>query len=324
MNPFASVQRGRSAGGRAGLPAPPPADRWRLAQGDEIVPGRLAVRLLGGGERYETYLAWDDHLYSLVVAKLVRPTLVDDEHSLGGLAAEAQLLERLRHPVLVRGFDAVLDGPRPHVVLEHLEGPRLSTLVRRHGPLEPEQLLPLALQLSSAVHYLGAEGVVHLDVKPSNIIMGAPARLIDLSIARPTAELRGVTHRIGTDAYMAPEQCDPRARGPMTPAADVWGIGATLYHALSGRPPFRTTPREARGADRFPQLAEAPEPLPREVAPEVGELVGSCLDPDPSARPAPAALAASLEGLVDALPRRPVLSRFRIRPRGGHSSGVWG
>jgi eukaryotic-like serine/threonine-protein kinase len=324
----ASGRRGLGAGERRteepNLPGPPPADRWRLAEGDELVPGRLAVKLLGGGERYETYLAWDEHLLSLVVVKVVRPSLVDDEHSLRGLAAEAALLERLRHPVLVRGFGAVLEGPRPHVVLEHLEGPRLSTLVRRQGPLEPEQLLPLALQLSSAAHYLRAEGIVHLDVKPSNIIMGAPARLIDLSIARPVDELRDVTHRIGTDAYMAPEQCDPRGRGPMTPAADVWGIGATLYHAIVGRPPFPKGPREGRGRDRFPQLAQAPAPLAREVAPAVSELVAACLDPDPAARPAPAALAADLEGLVDALPRRPVLSRFRIRPRRGDSTSVWG
>jgi eukaryotic-like serine/threonine-protein kinase len=97
--------------------ASPPPDTWGLAEGDEIVPGRSAVRLLGGGERYETVLAWDERLLALVVVKLLRPNLVHDEHSLRGLAGEAQLLERLEHPVIVRGFGAVLDGPRPHVAL---------------------------------------------------------------------------------------------------------------------------------------------------------------------------------------------------------------
>jgi eukaryotic-like serine/threonine-protein kinase len=175
-------------------------EEWGFEEGDEIAPRRLAVRLLGGGERYETYLAWDERLLALVVLKVVRPNLVEDEHSLRGLAAEADLVERLRHPVIVRGFDAVLDGPRPHLVLEHLEGPRLSRVIRKQGALEPEQLLPLGLQLASALHYLEEEGVVHLDVKPSNVILGAPARLIDLSIARSVDELAAVTHRIGTDA----------------------------------------------------------------------------------------------------------------------------
>lgn len=286
-------------------------ERWRLDAGAELVPGRVAVRLLGGGERYETYLAWDEKLLSLVVVKVLRPNLVERPRALRGLAAEAALLERLRHPVIVRSFDAVLEGPRPHLVLEHLEGPRLSTLIRRYGPLEPDQLLPLGLQLASAIHYLAGEGVVHLDVKPSNVIMGAPARLIDLSVARPLAELTEGRGRIGTDAYMSPEQCDPAARGPVTPAADVWGVGATLHHAASGAVPF---PRGAED-DRFPQLHADPAPLPDSLVPELRTLLEACLAPDPAARPSPAELAAELEPLVDSLRTKPVLGRFRIRPR---------
>jgi serine/threonine protein kinase len=289
-----------------------PSEEWGFEKGASIAPGRFAVRLLGGGERYETYLAWDDHLFSLVVVKIVRPHLVEDAHSLRGLEAEVRMLERLSHPVLVRSFDAVLDGPRPYVVLEHLEGPRLSTLVRKYGPLEREQLLPLGLQLCSVLHYLTGEGIAHLDVKPSNIIMGAPARLIDLSIARPLDELARTRHRIGTDAYMAPEQCDPVGRGPITAAADVWGVGTTLYHAASGYPPF---PKRSSEDDRYPQLREAPLPLPERVAPPLPELLAACLDPDPAARPTASELAAELELLIDSLPRRLVLGRFRLRTR---------
>ena len=294
----------------------PPPEKWGFAEGDEIVPGRLAVRLLGGGERYESYLAWDERLLSLVVLKVVRPHLVHDEHSLQGLATEAELVERLRHPVLVRGFGADLDGPRPYLALEHLEGPRLSTLIRKYGRLELEQLLPLGLQLAAAAHYLAGERVVHLDIKPSNIIMGAPARLIDLSIARTIERLRDRTKPIGTDAYMAPEQCDPPALGPITPAADVWGIGATLHHAVSATAPFART-GSAHGADdeRFPQLRESPEPLPRNVPEQLAELIADCLHHDAAERPVAAEVAARLEPLVGELPQRPVLGRFRVRTR---------
>jgi serine/threonine protein kinase len=262
------------------------------------------VRRLGTGERFETYLAWDEHLLSLVVVKVLRPHLVDDDHSLGRLVAEAELLERLRHPVIVRGFDAALTGPRPHLVLEHLEGPRLSRLVRKQGRLEPDQLVPLALQLSSALHYLGEEGVVHLDVKPSNVIMGAPARLIDLSIARTVAQLEGVTRSIGTAGYMAPEQREPQRFGTPTPAADVWGMGATLYHAAAGRPPFPD--------DR---VLEEPEPLPSAVGAPMAALIAACLDPDAAARPTPREAAAELEELAATMRRRLVMGRFRVRPR---------
>jgi len=138
------------------------------------------------------------------------------------------MLRRLNHPVLLRCFDAVLDGSRPHVVLEHLEGPRLSTLLRKYGRLPMEQLLPLALEVCSALQYLSTEAVVHLDVKPSNIIMGAPPRLIDLSIARSIDEAVALDSSVGTDDYMAPEQCEPTAGSGPGPAADVWGLGVTI------------------------------------------------------------------------------------------------
>src|SRR5688500_12350193 len=118
---------------------------WEFAEGDEIVPGRYAVRLLGGGHRYEAYIAWDDELLTLVVAKILRPHLVGEPWAVAALQSEARALGSLTHPVLVRSFDQVMDGDRPHVVLEFLDGPRLSTLIRRYGVII-EQLLPLTLE----------------------------------------------------------------------------------------------------------------------------------------------------------------------------------
>ncbi|MGH3015789.1 MAG: protein kinase domain-containing protein, partial [Gaiellaceae bacterium] len=143
-------------------------DVWGFEEGDEIAPGRYAVRLLGGGRRYEAYLAWDDTLHALVVVKAIRPAQVGNPGTLAGMTGEAEALGSLAHPSIVRCFDAVLDGERPHVVLELLDGPRLSTLERRYG-IVVEQLLPLALQLCSALHYMAARGYSHLDVKPRNI-----------------------------------------------------------------------------------------------------------------------------------------------------------
>jgi serine/threonine protein kinase len=271
--------------------------------------------LLGGGLRYEAYLAWDDHLQSLVVAKLVRPELVEDAHTLAGLASEVEMLARLQHPVIVRGFDAQLAGPRPHVVLEHLEGPRLSSLLRRYGPLPHEQLLPLGVQLCAAAHYVAAEGVVHLDIKPSNIIMGAPARLIDLSVALTVADCRHLRSTVGTDAYMSPEQCRPRHGAPVGPAADVWGIGVTLYQAMVGRRPFEKGASEAsEPGRRWPQLVDPPVPLGDGVPRELADPIMACLAREPGDRPTPVELLAQLELLLDTLPK-PWLSK--LKPRRG-------
>lgn len=277
---------------------------WRLDEGDEVAPGRSALKRLGGGHRYEAYLAFDEHLHSIVVVKLVRPHLVDEPHTLAGLRAEAAMLDRLSHPVILRGFDAVLEGPRPHLVLEHLEGPRLSSLVRRHGPLQPEQLIPLALQLCSALHYMAAENVAHLDLKPANTIMSGPPRLIDLSVAMSLEEAASLDRPIGTDTYMAPEQCLPGERGIVGPAADVWGLGATLYRAATGERPFpKGDPESGDPVARWPQLEIAPDPA--RLPPALAGPVLSCLAPEPADRPAAAEL-------IDAF--EPVL-RSQAKPR---------
>ena len=289
--------------------------RWDFAEGDEIVPGRHALKKLGGGHDYEAYLTWDDRLHSLVVAKCLRPHLVTDDHALRSMRREADHLLNLKHPVVVRGFDAVLDGARPHLVMEHLEGPNLASLLRRYGALQLEQLLPLSLQICSAIHYLGTEEIVHLDVKPRNIIMGAPPRLIDLSVARTFERARRITGQVGTDAYMAPEQCDP-SRTAIGPAADVWGLGATLYHAVAGHVPFPRPDydkdRDEKNLDvRFPQLQQHPEPFAKDVPALVAEPILACLAPDPSERPTVAQVVAALEPLVAQLPTKPVLRKMR-------------
>ena len=286
---------------------------WDFEEGTPIAPGRTALRPLGGGNRYEVYLVWDEHLHALMVAKLLRPDQAQSASALRDLAEEADVIESLAHPVLVRGFDAVLDGPHPHLLIEHLEGPTLRRLIRRGGPLPLEQLLPLALHVGAALHYMAAEGFVHLDVKPDNIVMGLPPRLIDLSIARDLERAARLTRPVGTDAYMAPEQCDPAGHpGQIGPAADVWGLGATLWHAVSGRRPF---PREKDDADsddprvRWPQLHAAPTELPSGVPGELAEALAATLRKDPAERPPVGEFADSLEPLVAALPRRMRLGR---------------
>lgn len=287
---------------------------WNLTEGDHITPQLTAVKLLGGGNTYEAWLAFDEVTWMPVVVKLVRPDRVEDESSLCNLRREVLGLKTVNHPVVVRGLRSEETGPRPHVVLEQIDGPRLSSLIRRHGHLQAQQYLPLACDIAAALHYFTAVGWTHLDIKPSNVIMGAPARLIDLSVARPEPEARVLTTSIGTDAYMAPEQGDPGRDGHVPSfASDIWGLGATLFHAVTGERPFPAGEPDAEDVvRRFPQLVSTPAPLPDDLHPTVAEVITSCLSRNPADRPLPHEVSDALSPVLANLPRGS-LSGFKIR-----------
>src|SRR6185503_10625031 len=123
-----------------------------------------------------------------------------------------------------------------------------------------EQLLPLGMHVAAALHYLAHEGVVHLDVKPDNLVMGAPPRLIDFSVSRRLISAVRLSKPVGTDTYMAPEQRD-RTRGEIGPPVAVFGLGATMFREMTGGPPCPRAQGAGRSPDmalRFPQLSRAP------------------------------------------------------------------
>jgi serine/threonine protein kinase len=288
---------------------------WGLAEGDEISPGRSVLKPLGGGTRYEVLLVWDDLHYAIMVAKVLRPAVMADEDALRDLEREAEALRTLSHPVILRGFDAVLEGPHPHLLVEHLEGPTLRRLLKAEPRLPLQQLIPLGLHVAAGLAYLETVGWVHLDLKPDNLIMGVPPRVIDLSIARSVeraARTRGI---LGTDPYMAPEQCGtPEWEGRIGTAADVFGLAATLWRSATGAAPFPRRSGASRSEDpyvRFPQLtADPPEP-PRDMPAALAELLLAGLARDPADRPSARELAAAFEPLLAGLPARAPRGRGR-------------
>lgn len=254
--------------------------RWAPAEGTELVPGWTALEHLGGGRRTEAWRCADDD--RLAVVKLLRPGR-DDERDRDRLAEEAAAYADAVHPAFPRLLATGLDHDPAWIALEHVDGPPVSRVVKRHGPLDLEQALPLLRALAAALADLHARGRVHLDVKPSNVILAAEPRLLDLGASRTIADAAELGGGIGTWHSMAPEQRDPARFGSVGPAADVWAIGSTLLHAVTGQRPLR-----ARRDDPAPDEADIAASARAAVAQaprELRSLLERCLATDPAARP---------------------------------------
>jgi serine/threonine protein kinase len=152
---------------------------------------------------------------------------------------EARLAARLNHPHVVAVYDLVTDDGSQWLVMEYVEGVTLAGLVDREGPLLPDDASPLAQQAADALAAAHEAGIVHRDVKPSNILVTAEGqvKLSDFGIARAEADasLTQTGLVTGSPAYLSPEVASGQSA---TDASDVWSLGATVYHALSGRPPY--------------------------------------------------------------------------------------
>src|SRR5918999_5727309 len=243
-----------------------PDNAWQLGAGDVIAPGRRVVRRLAGGGAHEVFLV--EMGARLAAAKLLRPHLATDAHCLLLLGAEGGALEQLEHPALPQAFDTVLSGTYPHLLLEYVPGPTLDDVLAAGRPLSPCLVASLGCELARGLAHIAAAGWVHLDVKPSNIVLNAAPRLLDFELARPAADAARMTHPAGTWAYMPPEQ---RAAGrPDAPAvaaaADVFALAASLHAAFTGRhlsQPSRP-PRAASWGGLGALLAAALAPTPSE------------------------------------------------------------
>jgi hypothetical protein len=250
------------------------AGRYRLG----TVIGRGGMGTVWRGE--DTLLGRD-----VAVKEVELPSHLDADdrrRARARVLREARAAARLSHPASVTVYDVAEDDGTVHLVMELLEAPTLAEVVRSNGPLSPARAAEVGVELAGALAAAHREGIVHRDVKPSNVVLlpEGGVRLTDFGIASlkddPSITATGMV--MGSPSYMAPEQATGQTSGP---AVDAWGLGATLYFAVEGEPPF------ARGEALPTMHAVVHDELEAPVrAGPLTPLLTELLAKDPAQRPA--------------------------------------
>ncbi|MEV0721003.1 serine/threonine-protein kinase, partial [Asanoa sp. NPDC050611] len=278
----------------------------------DVVAGRYrVVRSLGAGGMGRVWLARDEILHRDVAIKEVHvPPQGSDEH--GELRdrtlREARAAARLSHPSVVRVFNIESDGERDWIVMEYVRSRSLLEVLREAGALPVDDVVEIGLAVLSALAAANKAGVLHRDVKPSNVLIAEDGRVVltDFGSASLDENAGAITRSgviVGTPQYIAPERAET---GIATPESDLWSLGATLYHAVEGRGPYaRTTIMETLSA-----LAnEKPHGMTR--AGPLAPVIRGLLRKDPRARMTAAEVERRLTTLASA---RTVRLRPAVRP----------
>ena len=234
------------------------------------------VKMLGQGGMGAVYRAWDTRLNIPVAVKELVPQPGLDAPMLSRLrqqfTQEAQTLARLDHPHLVTVSDYFEEGGKSYLVMKYVEGEELAERIERAGAIDEAQVRTWAEQLLAALAYAHKQGVLHRDVKPQNVVITPEggAVLVDFGLVKlwdpDDPRTRTAIRGAGTPEYAPPEQYSQHA-GHTEPRSDIYSLGATLYHALTGQAPPSATDRMA-----YPQSFQPPRALDRRIGAWMDEV----------------------------------------------------
>ncbi|MBX6381910.1 MAG: protein kinase [Microbispora sp.] len=273
--------------------------------GMSLGSGYVLLDEIGAGAMGAVWRARHRDTGETVAVKLLHDGLGDDPDLVLRFVQERNVMRTLRHPNIVTVRDFVVEGRRLALVMDLVEGRNLRTLLRQRGTFPPAEAAVLLGQVADAVGAAHAQGVVHRDIKPGNILIedntGRP-RLTDFGVARILhgPGLTQTTSIIGTPTYLAPEVAEG---GTPTTAVDVYAIGLILYELLAGRPPFV-------GDHPMLVLRWHATAMPRRLPgmPDVlWPIIAACVAKDPAGRPGAAEVAAALRAAVPSLAGLPAL-----------------
>jgi serine/threonine-protein kinase len=251
---------------------------------------RLDERIAGGGMG-DVWRGTDEVLGRTVAVKILLPALLDEPGFAERFRGEARTMATVNHPGVVDVYDYGSDQHLAFLVMEYVEGDALSRTLSRVGRLTPARTMALVAQAADALQAAHANGIVHRDVKPGNLLVRPNGTLVltDFGIARSAlvGQLTVAGAVLGTASYISPEQA---AGATATAASDVYALGVVAYQCLSGHRPFDgATPLEIA----MKHVRDTPRPLPGDIPPAVRAIVERALAKDPNARwPTAAAMAA--------------------------------
>ncbi len=254
---------------------------------ETIADGRYRVeRVLGEGAMAKVLLAHDAELGREVAVKLLDEGLAADPSFRARFAREARIAAGLSHPNIVTVFDVGEADGRPFIVMELVPGRTLEERLRRDGAVPANDVVAIARQVCAGLEHAHANGLVHRDLKPGNLIErdDGTIKIADFGIARAVegTELTEAGTVVGTAAYLAPEQAEA---GTVTSATDLFALGAVLYELLTGRQPWKVESLAQLAARR----EVTPPELPAETPPGLRAAIERSLRPDAEDRPSSAA-----------------------------------
>ncbi|MFK0255131.1 serine/threonine-protein kinase [Streptomyces sp. NPDC090445] len=295
-----------------------------------LIGGRYQLLdLIGQGGMGRVWRGRDETLgREVAVKQVLLPQGIGDEQRtvlLQRVLREARAAARLNHPGIITVHDVVEHEGTPAIVMEYVTGTSLAAAVAREGGLPVRRVAEIGALMLKALARAHAAGTVHRDLKPDNVLLMDDRVIItDFGIAHVSDATMTLTHTgtiIGTPAYIAPEQLEGE---PPTPATDLWSLGATLYSAVEGRPPF--------SADTFSALCVAivtQEPPAPERAGALGPVLAGLLTKDPDRRSTAEQALAALEAVArdegtaaQAAPPRPAATTVEDAPPSGRGAGV--
>ncbi|MEO5876511.1 MAG: serine/threonine-protein kinase [Streptosporangiaceae bacterium] len=259
------------------------------------------MHALGHGAMGTVWRAHDELLERDVAIKEIRfPSELDENERVvfyRRTLREARAPARVRHKSIIEVYDVVQEHARPWIVMELIEAPTLEQHLKANGPMRPEEAAMLGRQLVAALDEAHAAGVLHRDIKPSNVLL-APGRVVltdfGLAVTNGSSTITKIGTFVGSPAYVAPEV----ARGEKaTPESDLWSLGATLYTAVEGRPPF-----DYENVMATLSAVLTGDPAPTLRAGDLAPVISGLLQRNPKKRFTHAKLADRLERA--AMPRR--------------------
>ena len=244
--------------------------------------------LLGVGGMARVYVASDRVLERQVAVKVLSPPYAQDPSFVERFRREARAAARLSHPNIVAVFDSGSDAGLHYLVMEYVTGQSLAELLADRARLAPREAVEVGVEVCAALAVAHAQGLVHRDVKPANVLVGDDGRVkvTDFGIVKAAAmaTLTGTGTVLGTAAYLSPEQAQG---GPVDARSDLYSLGCVLYELLCGSPPFGSGadgPPVAVATRHLHQPPEPPSAHNPQVDPELDAVVLTALAKDPAQR----------------------------------------